>query len=186
MILKPIATYYKGYHFRSRLEARWAVFFDTLEITWEYEFEGFELPENQRYLPDFNLPTFDGGIWAEVKPDNFDFWKAQLFAETYNEKIWLCEGVPNLCIYKIIDYKKDGPAPGIWCGIPNWSQAIDENRMYITPCEFSKTCKDDCHKLNKIKIPKNLFHKHSYADELLLKAINKAKSARFEWGQNGE
>jgi hypothetical protein len=29
-----IPTRYKGYHFRSRLEARWAVFFDALGIKW--------------------------------------------------------------------------------------------------------------------------------------------------------
>lgn len=38
--LKPINTRYKGYLFRSRLEARWAVFLDSLGITWEYEKEG--------------------------------------------------------------------------------------------------------------------------------------------------
>lgn len=30
--LKPIDTHYKGCRFRSRLEARWAVFFDHLLI----------------------------------------------------------------------------------------------------------------------------------------------------------
>lgn len=35
--IKPIQTRYKGYHFRSRLEARWAVFFDALGIAWKYE-----------------------------------------------------------------------------------------------------------------------------------------------------
>ena len=34
--MKPIETEYKGYRFRSRLEARWAVFFDALNIKWEY------------------------------------------------------------------------------------------------------------------------------------------------------
>jgi hypothetical protein len=29
MSAKAIETHYKGYRFRSRLEARWAVFFDT-------------------------------------------------------------------------------------------------------------------------------------------------------------
>ena len=32
MGLKPIDTEYKGYRFRSRLEARWAVFFDAMEV----------------------------------------------------------------------------------------------------------------------------------------------------------
>ena len=40
--IKAIETFYKGYHFRSRLEARWAVFFETLGIPWKYEVEGFE------------------------------------------------------------------------------------------------------------------------------------------------
>ncbi len=71
--LKPIETEYHGYKFRSRLEARWAVFFDTAGVEWEYEPEGFELPSGLRYLPDFRLHgvSIDGdepeSVWAEVK-----------------------------------------------------------------------------------------------------------------------
>jgi len=61
---RPIETDYKGCRFRSRLEARWAVFFDALDIEWDYEPEGFEL-DGTRYLPDFWLPGID--IWVEVK-----------------------------------------------------------------------------------------------------------------------
>lgn len=56
MALNPIETHYKGYRFRSRLEARWAVFFDTAEIAWEYELEGYDLGPHGLYLPDFFLP----------------------------------------------------------------------------------------------------------------------------------
>jgi hypothetical protein len=63
---KPIETQYKGYRFRSRLEARWAVFFDALHVKWEYEKEGFELGPAGWYLPDFYLP--DLGFWVEIKP----------------------------------------------------------------------------------------------------------------------
>ena len=42
---KAVQTEYKGYLFRSRLEARWAVFFDTLGIQWEYEPEGIVLSD---------------------------------------------------------------------------------------------------------------------------------------------
>lgn len=63
MTPRAIETVYAGHRFRSRLEARWAVFFDTLNIPWEYEPEGFELPSG-RYLPDFWLP---GIGWYEVK-----------------------------------------------------------------------------------------------------------------------
>lgn len=63
--IKAIETRYAGCLFRSRLEARWAVFFDTFGINWEYEPQGFELPNGARYLPDFLLP--DCGTWVEVK-----------------------------------------------------------------------------------------------------------------------
>lgn len=53
--LKAIQTEYKGYRFRSRLEARWAVFFDTLGVKWEYEPEGYDLGNGVYYLPDYLL-----------------------------------------------------------------------------------------------------------------------------------
>jgi hypothetical protein len=40
---KAIETRYRGYRFRSRSEARWAVFFDAAGIAWQYEPEGFDL-----------------------------------------------------------------------------------------------------------------------------------------------
>lgn len=64
--MNPIQTQYKGYLFRSRLEARWAVFFDAIGVEWRYETQGYEV-DGHRYLPDFWLPAFDA--WAEVKGD---------------------------------------------------------------------------------------------------------------------
>jgi hypothetical protein len=60
---RVIATSYRGYRFRSRLEARWAVFFDQMDIGWMYEPEGFVIG-NRPYLPDFLLEC---GSWVEVK-----------------------------------------------------------------------------------------------------------------------
>ncbi len=51
--MTPIQTTYKGYRFRSRLEARWAVFFDALGLAWEYEAEGYRFDDGMQYLPDF-------------------------------------------------------------------------------------------------------------------------------------
>lgn len=62
--IRPIETEYKGYRFRSRLEARWAVFFDTGGIEYQYEPEGYET-EAGKYLPDFFLPELD--VHVEVK-----------------------------------------------------------------------------------------------------------------------
>ena len=73
--MKIIETSYKGYKFRSRLEARWAVFFDTCGVKWEYEPEGFDLGNGIWYLPDFLLndvyTKYVSGtpinLWVEVK-----------------------------------------------------------------------------------------------------------------------
>lgn len=64
MKIKPIETTYKGYRFRSRLEARWAVFLDSFNEPWEYEVEGYALPSGC-YLPDFWLPRLY--CWLEIK-----------------------------------------------------------------------------------------------------------------------
>ena len=66
MTIKAIPTEYNGYRFRSRLEARWAVFFDKLGIDYEYEIEGYEVANGVWYLPDFHLESG----WIEVKHKN--------------------------------------------------------------------------------------------------------------------
>jgi hypothetical protein len=64
--IKAIETIYRGWKFRSRLEARWAVFMDELGVEYRYEPEGFDL-DGIRYLPDFYLPKLK--CWLEIKPD---------------------------------------------------------------------------------------------------------------------
>lgn len=73
--IKPIPTRYRGYHFRSRLEARWAVFFDAMRVPWQYETEGYSLPSGP-YLPDFWIPNPMpewpmAGYWVEIKPQSW-------------------------------------------------------------------------------------------------------------------
>ena len=65
MGIEAIETQYQGCRFRSRLEARWAVFFDAMGIEWEYEKEGYDCGELGWYLPDFWLP--DLRVWVEIK-----------------------------------------------------------------------------------------------------------------------
>lgn len=63
--IKAIPTVYNHVQFRSRLEARWAAFFDL--CGWQWEYEPFDL---DGWAPDFMLK---GAVRAlvEVKPINF-------------------------------------------------------------------------------------------------------------------
>ena len=63
--MDSIQTEYEGYLFRSRLEAKWAVFFDAIGIRWEYEPVGLVLSDGTNYLPDFYLT--DLRCFFEVK-----------------------------------------------------------------------------------------------------------------------
>lgn len=86
MTIKPIETKYKGYRFRSRLEARWAVFFDKCGFKWDYEPEGYEI-DGVKYLPDFRLynvcyPRFD-----DVEKPFFVEVKGEMDAAS-RRKIW--------------------------------------------------------------------------------------------------
>jgi hypothetical protein len=66
MPMQVIETNFDGHLFRSRTEARWAVFFKAATIRYEYEKEGFNF-SGRWYLPDFWLPEM--GLWFEVKGD---------------------------------------------------------------------------------------------------------------------
>lgn len=95
--IKAIETQYKGYRFRSRLEARWAVFFDALGIEYQYEPEGFDLGAAGAYLPDFYLPGL--GCWIEVKGfhgapgDDKEGWsKASALCEFKKQPVFMLFG----------------------------------------------------------------------------------------------
>ena len=62
-MIPAIATTYAGTRFRSRLEAKWAKFFDLCGWRWEYE-----LPEQGGWIPDFLLIGATHAIKVEVKP----------------------------------------------------------------------------------------------------------------------
>jgi hypothetical protein len=108
-----IETVYDGYRFRSRLEARWAVFFKTARIRYIYEPECFRMPtDGELYLPDFYLPDVNmrttedkGGIYVEVKPPplNFNTEEGKHLCVRLTELSWitgrsvlLIEGMPAL------------------------------------------------------------------------------------------
>lgn len=120
--MKAIQTEYKGYLFRSRLEARWAVFFDACRIRWEYEPEGFVLDNGQYYLPDFLLHDVDGRVhgdlYVEVKgkmtPEdaekiyNFSGLKEVEGILETKTPLLVVAGIPDgSCIYDIEEFCRD-------------------------------------------------------------------------------
>lgn len=119
--MKAIETKYNGYRFRSRIEARWAVFFDTLGIKYQYEKEGYVLGKAQ-YLPDFWLPEHQ--CWVEIKgpyPTKDEIAKALLLATStkapvyiFHGDVWLpqhktykCDNIEiyKRCIGSIVQYR---------------------------------------------------------------------------------
>ena len=59
---KGRTTYYRGFRFRSRIEAAWAAFFDGAKLEWFYEAD-----PQPGYLPDFRLQLPGRPILVEVK-----------------------------------------------------------------------------------------------------------------------
>jgi len=129
-------------------------------------------------LPDFYLPTFDRGMYVEVKPDGGDFSKAILFSRDAQVRIWLAEGVPNIREYRIVYPGKQEDEYHTY-GIPNYDQAYGENRMYV--------CPEGCDKVTHLLSPSS----YTYQDGKLydqavdfIKAVKLSRSARFEFGEN--
>jgi hypothetical protein len=169
--MKAINTRYKGYKFRSRLEARWAVFFDTLGIEWDYEVEGFVLSNGNCYLPDFFLPTFNGGMYVEVKPKELTKEERDNCLELCNGSgynVWLAVGKPDLVCYEVFYHHNGDVIEGD--GIPCADQAEFENRMFAMSAygEVGKPINRQYRKLMGQK---------------LITAIKAAKEARFEYGE---
>lgn len=89
-----IETNYAGRLFRSRLEARWAVFYDAIRIPWVYEPEGFQFANGVLYLPDFYLPSVDAYMEIKpVRPSQREFDKCGWLAAHTQKSVFLFWGM---------------------------------------------------------------------------------------------
>ncbi len=105
---EAIPTEFDGVEYKSRTEARWAVFFDRLGVKFEYESKYFHLSDGTMYPPDFYVHDFDALI--EVKPDNKhivldEAGKAlELYKNNTERNIWLAIGPPDEEKSNILDF----------------------------------------------------------------------------------
>lgn len=169
--MQAIQTFYKGYHFRSRLEARWAVFFDALDLDWQYEIEGFQLNDGTMYLPDFKITTHVKQIanfdiqypeyiifYVEVKPKNvisdekFDAFNDEIRSDGSYSEALLVSGDPMdvACVRE-----------------PNYYDGFD---FLMKLCGYEYTI---------TSCGNGVPH-----DQVLI-AARRARSARFEHGESG-
>lgn len=193
---QAIPTRYAGCHFRSRLEARWAVFFDALGIRWVYEPEGFVGAYGEQYLPDFHLPNVRSivhrdyqymapdGPYVEVKATD-----AALRRDAHR-------------IGSMVDYQATpigkagllilGDVPDPRRGVPlhsliSWSEGVVAWTAMFVPV-------GECLSLDLLPfgadcdIPPGCSvgpHRFIRADNAVTRALSAARSARFEHGESG-
>lgn len=170
MSIRAIETLYASCRFRSRTEARWAVFFDSLGVKWDYEVEGFVLPNGEWYLPDFRLRHHHTGEiwWVEIKGT----------APTANE----------LSKFESLISGAECAGGSLYVGLPhfdwpNSSEIVDYSRFKtsrgsLDRCDFA-TCDSFYLVLDDFcKAPR-----WATGESPFKAAIRSAKSARFEFGE---
>lgn len=166
MSVHAIETHYAGCRFRSRLEARFAVFFDHMHIDWEFEPQGFELPSG-RYLPDFRISTGRDDVpvfYVEIKggmPDTREFTVASEI---------------NLYVAPLVIFSGDVPrqrgAGTAWImsapltGEAEWTMTNPEQAMLAT-------------------VHPDPAHRPETFGRVYDDALTAARSARFEHGERG-
>lgn len=159
--IKSKDTEYNGYRFRSRLEARWANFFDRMGIKFVYEPQTFVLENGTLYIPDFYLP--DLNAFAEVKFEKLnsrDFKKAFLLVKEGPQKLLILDGDPSPTKFTLME-KDDNDPLGFKLGYFNLILDDKKENFIDSPYVVNReTCRE-----------------RGYLREL--QAIDKARKNRF-------
>jgi hypothetical protein len=188
MRISAIETYYAGCRFRSRLESRWAVFFDALDLEWQYEPQGFRTG-GRAYLPDFHLPYF--GTWVEVKGAESELDHDLMLAAA--KVLPHSGGGPGLLILGPIP---EPPAGGdwAWLGLTAADMGHGETEVFDgwwgfgylgilrASSETSSAPPVSAGDDNWLVPQLDLIRK---VDPQVIRAYRDARSARFEHGQSG-
>jgi hypothetical protein len=174
--IKAIETRYGGYRYRSRLEARYAVFMDVLGIPFEYEKEGFNLGSAGCYLPDFFIPhsapygdtLIDLSMWLEIKgemPEQDEIQKMIALSQMTGQTGFIMYGLPSQ--NHVIEVYRNGFDMG-GSGAKSMGKIIP-----YTPMEDLIWFITNRSPIMGPMIP------------FIYRAVEAAKSARFEFGESG-
>lgn len=166
-MIKPIETEYDGHRFRSRLEARWAVFFN--EMGWKYHYELDDIMvehkgEILRYLPDFYVIIKGGQTYSR----SFDKDDHKAFIEVKGPRMTEVDEIKVLGAGKHFAEAGLGEVIYVFQAIPTVQELEDNN---------GKMCVDMAYG-DKFE-PTYLCHDGVPA------ACDKARKARFEHGEKG-
>jgi hypothetical protein len=192
--IKPIETSYRGYRFRSRLEARYAVYFDAIGIWWEYEKEGYDLG-GSRYLPDFWLPEVN--MWAEVKPSAFtgeELMKVERLSLFTDASVVLLVGPPAphsyWCIRASTEPVGERDVPDDWYEMIN---SYVTTNLSDDPAILGVIEKTDV-VLDSRYLDEHRFYQNTgfcpetsdlSSDPRIMDAVYASRGARFEFGEQG-
>ena len=210
MDIKPIETHYNGYRFRSRLEARWAVFFDAAGIKYEYEPEGYVLDDGTPYLPDFYLPELRA--FVEIKRANLPDDEREsaeekcrlLSAGNLDDSVLLCAGDPvdmDIMIFcgawapevkKVVPWEDSAffVKGAVWLEFENGETVLCGGE--IEKVSIVGGVKRDMQ--HNRKLPIVIYHPTSIVPSSLMlyergdidECCRKAREARFEYNENHE
>ena len=196
MDIKPIETHYKGYKFRSRLEAKWAVFFDACGIEWDYEPEGYNLGDGIYYLPDFVLHNvkakgFSGDLYVEVKGHmtEEDEVKIEKFYEVFSDNNELPVSKKPLLVVGNIPYGKDKIE--LFNSVGDIKKQQIGCSLYFSYVPIMGLYLDAIFSIDNNNKPRLTFFTYDenywkINEEATIKAYQKAREARFEHGESPE
>jgi hypothetical protein len=189
LAIPAIPTLYAGVLFRSRTEARWAMFWDKLDIKWDYEPQGFVTASGDPYLPDFAVFPALGLLWAEVKgswqsdPEGVGKWRrfAVQRPQPSVSRAVLLSGAPAIDGQFLVaggDDDQPDPLKGAWeDDTQQWRPCVSGHHFDLTfPGRFhGKFVEDGC--ADDFGGP---------GEDRLRKAVAAARSARFGVHEPGE
>ena len=174
-MIKALPVRYNGILYRSRTEARWAVFFDEIGVRFEYERQGYNLP-SWNYPPDFTLFDDHSDIIAFAKV------KGRAFLEDERRKCYdlacltttpvlLLDGCPDFRSFEMINSGDSFICEAQFIIVSNEFRTYG-SRLYRKIFYLHPTDQD----FEDLK-----YNPSRFLDYKTINAIHWAKTERFEW-----